>query len=187
MGPNFTIIRGTIYKEGILKRAKILFADGRYEDTIKELKKAFDLEAIKIFKKNGEYKPKPHDQNNNNNQPRSIFDRKKDVNEPTEDFKNQKNLQQCDEVYFILKTIEEYRKRQKRQTKKLKEEIEFIEYDKKFANNKRVNSKEVNVDPKFTRENPTFAFIEVIKNTLSLAKGYGTPRDSKGITPPSTN
>ena len=160
MGPNFTIIRGTIYKEGILKRAKILFADGRYEDTIKELKKAFDLEAIKIFKKNGEYKPKPHDQNNNNNQPRSIFDRKKDVNEPTEDFKNQKNLQQCDEVYFILKTIEEYRKRQKRQTKKLKEEIEFIEYDKKFANNKRVNSKEVNVDPKFTRENPTFAFIE---------------------------
>ena len=61
------MVRATIYKEGILKRARILFADGRYEDTIKELKKGFDLEAIKIFKKNGEYKPKQKDKDKNDN------------------------------------------------------------------------------------------------------------------------
>ena len=160
MGPNFNVVRGTIYKEGILKRAKILFADGRYEDTIKELKKAFDLEAIKFFKKNGEYKPKQKDNNNNNNQQRSIFDRKKNENEPTEDFKNEKNKQLIDEVYFMLKTIEEYRKRQKNQTKELKQEIDMIKYNKDKINNKNVNTKEINEDPKYKDDNPKFIFVK---------------------------
>ena len=160
MGKNFTIRRGTIYKEGVLKRAKIFFNDGRYKDTIKELKKAFDLEAIKIFKKNGEYKPKQKDKDNNYNKPRNIFDRKKDENEPTEDFKNEKNLQLINEVYFMLKTIEEFRRRQKSQTNKLKDEIELIEYNKKKYYNKNVDSKEVNCDEKFSKKNPQFTFVQ---------------------------
>ena len=139
MGENFTIVRGTIYKEGILKRAKILFADGRYQDTIKLLKKAFDLEAIKIFKEKGEYKPKDKGQKDDN-QPKSIFDRKRDVNEPTEDFKNTKNLQLCDEVYFMLTAINKYKGKQKGQIKKLKKEIEIIEYNKQ----KKIDTKEIN-------------------------------------------
>ena len=162
MGTNFTTIRGTIYKEGILKRAKILFADGRYEDTIKELKKGFDLEAIKIFKKNGEYKPKQKDNNNNNNnnQPRSIFDRKKNENEPTEDFKNEKNKQLIEEVYFMLKTIEEYHKRQKNQNKKLNNELELYKHEKKIANNEIVNTKEINTKTKYKDENPQYTFVK---------------------------
>ena len=50
MGNNFTMVRGTIYKEGILKKAKILFAEGKYKDTIKELKKAFDLSVFETYK-----------------------------------------------------------------------------------------------------------------------------------------
>ena len=161
MGPNFTIIRGTIYKEGILKRAKLLFADGRYEDTIKELKKGFDLEAIKIFKESGEYKPIQKDNNNNNNnQPRSIFDRKKNENEPTEDFKNEKNKQLIEEVYFMLKTIEEYHKRQKNQNKKLNNELELYKHEKKIANNEIVNTKEINTKTKYKDENPQYTFVK---------------------------
>ena len=159
MGHNFTLVRGTIYKEGILKRAKIFFADGRYEDTIKELKKGYDLEAIKIFKKNGEYKPKQKE-NNNNNQPRSIFDRKKNENEPTEDFKNEKNLQLIEEVYFMLKTIEEYRKRQKSQTNELKKEIAMIEHQKKIVNNGLVNTKEIDNNRDYSDKNPKYKFVK---------------------------
>ena len=159
MGQNFTTVRGTIYKEGILKRAKIFFADGRYENTIKELKKAFDLEAIKIFKKNGEYKPKQKE-NNNDNRPRSVFDRKRNENEPTEDFKNEKNLQLIDEVYFMLKNIEVYRKRQKSQSKKLEKEIDMFEYNKQFVNNKRVNSRDISSNPDYSDKNPQFVFVK---------------------------
>ena len=175
MGKNFTAVRGTIYKEGILKRAKIFFEDGRYENTIKELQKAFDLEAIKIFKKNGEYKPKQKDKDNNENKPRSIFDRKKDVNEPTEDFKNEKNLQLIDEVYFMLKTIEIYRKKQKNQSKQLAKEIDMIEYNKKFVNNARVNTKDVS-NSEYTDKNPQFVFV---KDKYFNCKGEMCPLKEK--------
>ena len=159
MGQNFTIRRGTIYKEGILKRAKIFFADGRYEDTIKELKRAFDLEAIKIFKKKGEYKPKQKEKDNDN-RPRSIFDRKKNENEPTEDFKNPKNLELIEEVYFILRTIEEYRKKQKNQVKKLEKEKEYIEHIKKGVYNEKVTTKEIDNRPEFSDDNPKYSYVK---------------------------
>jgi hypothetical protein len=50
MGKNFTTVRGTIYKEGILKKAKVLFSEGKYDDTIKLLEKAFDLNVFKAYK-----------------------------------------------------------------------------------------------------------------------------------------
>ena len=160
MGHNFTIVRGTIYKEGILKRAKIFFADGRYKDTLKELKKGFDLEAIKIFKEIGEYKPRQKENDNNNNRPRSVFDRNKNDNKPTEDFKNEKNKQLIEEVYFMYKNIQEYNKRQKKDTKKLEDEIELIEYNKKIINNKLVDSKAIDNNPKFSEDNPQNNFVK---------------------------
>jgi hypothetical protein len=157
MGTNFTNVRRTIYKEGVLKRAKIFFEDGRYNDTINELKKAFDLNAIKIFKKIGEFKPS---QQNQNEQPKSVFDRKKNSDDPIEDFKNQKNLQLIDEVYFIMRTIEEFHKRQKNKTNELKEEIDIIEKKKKIINNEMVNTKELERDPKYSDTNPKTMFIK---------------------------
>ena len=176
MGENFTIVRGTIYKEGILKRAKILFADGRYQDTIKLLKKAFDLEAIKIFKEKGEYKPKDKGQKDDN-QPKSIFDRKRDVNEPTEDFKNTKNLQLCDEVYFMLTAINKYKGKQKGQIKKLKKEIEIIEYNKQ----KKIDTKEINdgleKSEKFTYyKDKYFNFFKTVMCPLKEQCPYLIPR-----------
>ena len=50
MGPLFTLVRGTIYKEGILKQAKILFAEGKYEQTEEILKKGFNLDVFKTYK-----------------------------------------------------------------------------------------------------------------------------------------
>jgi len=161
MGKHFTKVRNTIYKEGILKRAKILFADGRYKRTIELLKKAFDLKAIRLYKKNGEYRPKPKDnENQQDNRPRFAFDKKDNEDEPTEIFTNEKNKQLIDEVYFMLKTIDEYKKRQKRQTKKLQEELELIEHNKNFTTNKNVNTREINCDEKYTDKNPQFTFVK---------------------------
>ena len=50
MGPLFTLVRCTIYKEGILKQAKILFAEGKYEQTEEVLKKGFNLDVFKTYK-----------------------------------------------------------------------------------------------------------------------------------------
>ena len=50
-----------------------------------------------------------------------------DLNKPIENFKNEKNTQLLDEIYFMLETINEYKKRQKLQSKKLKEELNLIE------------------------------------------------------------
>ena len=61
MGPSFTLVRGTIYKEGILKQAKILFSEGRYEETENLLKKAFDLDVFKTYKPR--YLLKPGEEN----------------------------------------------------------------------------------------------------------------------------
>ena len=160
MGKHFTKVRNTIYKEGILKRAKILFADGRYKRTIELLKKAFDLKAIRLYKKYGEYRPKPKENENNQEiKPRFAFDKKDNEDEPVEIFTNEKN-KLINYIYFMLKTIDEYKKRQKKQTKKLEEEIEMIEYNKKFTTNKNVNTKEVNCDEKYSDKNPQYTFIK---------------------------
>ena len=50
MGKNFTTVISTIYKEGILKKDKVLFTEGKYDDTIKILEKAFDLNVFKAYK-----------------------------------------------------------------------------------------------------------------------------------------
>ena len=44
------MVRATIYKEGILKKAKILFSPGKYTDCEKLLKKGFDLDVFKVYK-----------------------------------------------------------------------------------------------------------------------------------------
>ena len=155
------------YKEGICKRARILFADGRYEDTIKELQKAFDLDEVK-----GHFEPeylekikkkRRLENENNEHDPNAIFkkeENKKKLEIIPDNYQKPKNAEICNEVYFMLKHIEEYHKRQKKNIKKLKEEIDIIEYNKRFANNKPVETKEINLDPKYSEKNPTFAYIK---------------------------
>ena len=60
----------------------------------------------------------------------------------------------------MLKTIEEYRKRQKSQTNKLKKEIDMIEHQKKIVNNGLVNTKEIDNNPDYSDENPQYNFVK---------------------------
>ena len=151
------------YKEGICKKAKILFADGRYEDTIKELKKAFDLDEVKghfepdYLEKIKAKKKLERDEN------QDIFkkeENKKKLEIIPDNYNKPKNAEICNEVYFMIKSIEEYHKRQKRDMRKLKEEIDIIEYNKRFVNNKPVDTREINSDPKYSEKNPKFTYIK---------------------------
>jgi hypothetical protein len=72
-----------------------------------------------------------------------------DLSKPTENFKNEKNTQLLDEIYFMLETIKEYKKRQKLQSKKLKEELNLIEHEKGLSGIKIIKSKEIDSKEKY--------------------------------------
>ena len=200
MGKNFTTVRGTIYKEGILKKAKVLFSEGKYDDTIKLLEKAFDLNVFKAYKpkfllsegetnqlsqlnkkpeekkeedkegekkeekkegeqkegekkeeekKEGEKKEENKKEDKQNNIVMPGFRKNIDLSKPTENFKNEKNTQLLDEIYFMLETIKEYKKRQKLQSKKLKEELNLIEHEKGLSGEGIIKSKEIDSKEKY--------------------------------------
>ena len=72
-----------------------------------------------------------------------------DLSKPSENFKSEKNLQLLDEIYFMLETIKEYKKRQKSQSKKLKEELKLINHEKDISGKKIVKTKEIDSKEKF--------------------------------------
>ena len=196
MGNNFTMVRATIYKEGILKKAKILFSQGKYTDCEKLLKKGFDLDVFKVYKprfllkegetnklffgnKNNEEKKNDKDNEGDKKEEKKEGDKKEekkeekkegeekkddkkinnikmpgfrnniDLSKPSENFKSEKNLQLLDEIYFMLETIKEYKKRQKSQSKKLKEELKLINHEKDISGKKIVKTKEIDSKEKF--------------------------------------
>ena len=69
-----------------------------------------------------------------------------------ENFKNEKNTQLLEEIYFMLETIKEYKKRQKIQSKKLKEELKLIDHEKGLTGLKIIKSKEIDSKEKFDPE-----------------------------------
>ena len=189
MGPLFTLVRGTIYKEGILKQAKILFAQGKYEQTEELLKKGFNLDVFKSYKpkfllkpgetlkvvggkveikkdekkeekdeekkeekkeeekkeekKEEEKKEDEKKDNKINNIKVPMFNRNIDLSKPMENFNNEKNIQLLDEIYFMLETIKEYKKRQNKQSKKLKREMEMINHERGLSGKKVIVSKKI--------------------------------------------
>ncbi|MCQ2816283.1 MAG: hypothetical protein MJ252_03355 [archaeon] len=170
MGNNLTTKFPVVYKDGICKQAKIAFAEGRYKRCKETLKKAFDLEAIKAhFEKDYEKKLKAkrakekEEEEKNKNNPDYVFEReekKRRVDVPADDFGKPKNEQICREVYFMMKEMEKFEQKKKNTQKKLKEELEMIEYNKKLNSNKAIDTKEINTDPRMTDANPQFAFIK---------------------------
>ena len=77
------------------------------------------------------------------------FHKNIDLSKPTENFKNEKNTQLLHEIYFMLETIKEYKKRQKLQSKKLKEELNLIEHEKGLSGKKIIKSKEIDSKEKY--------------------------------------
>ena len=201
MGPLFTLVRGnnTIYKEGILKQAKILFSEGKYEQTEELLKKAFDWTVLKTYKPQFLLKPgetnkfiprkveekkeekkeeekkeekkeeekkeeekkeeekkeeekkeeekkveeKPEQKLNNIKMPVFKGINKADLSKPTENMTNPKNTNLLDEIYFMLETIKDYRKKQDKQTKKLKKEMDMINHERGLSGKKIIVSKKI--------------------------------------------
>ena len=47
LGANFHKAHPEVYKSGVLKRALLMFKDGRYEDALKRLYDGFNVESIK--------------------------------------------------------------------------------------------------------------------------------------------
>ena len=191
MGPLFTLVRGnnTIYKEGILKQAKILFSEGKYEQTEELLKKAFDLDVFKTYKpkfllkpgetnkfipsrveekkqekkeekKEEEKEEKKEEEKEENKIEENKEEEKKDtrlnniripefkgkkidLNKPVENMTNPKNTNLLDEIYFMLETIKDYRKKQNKQTKKLQKEMDMINHERGLSGKKIIISKKI--------------------------------------------
>ena len=134
----------TILKQGKVKRAKIAFENGNYTEFDNLLKNCFDFKQIEEAKKKELERDKK--------------DKKEKKNDKNE--KRDKNQQITDEAYMMNKEIGRYRMRQTNQSKKLEKELDMIKYKKQYSNNKRVTSKEIISDPKYSDKDPQYIFVK---------------------------
>ena len=191
MGPLFTATRATIYKEGILKVAKIQFSKGEYDETLKTLEKGFNIDEIlkykddannkiKKYEKPKEEEEKKEDNINNNNNinigkiESRVMNKQNDKDKyiPNENFTSDKNKQLIEEVYLMYKTIREYIKKQNSKIKKLNEEIKLYKEENALTNNKeKVSTKKIKDTPQEKKE-------EIQKKYLNIKSHMCPMRDS---------
>jgi hypothetical protein len=157
MGKNFTSKFPLRYKEGICKKAYVLFLDGKFTEVIRELEKAFDIEAIKckFDPKYAEYmkKKKANEKKSEQEKQEEQFEmyrpEKKVGTIEKDNFSNPKNHEICLQVYEILKGIDDYNKSRLKDSKRLKEELKIIEQtknDKPFLENTTIKEENVKED-----------------------------------------
>ena len=102
MGPLFTATRATIYKEGILKVAKIHFSKGEYDETLKILEKGFNIDEILKYKEGNSNNKIQRFQNNKKDE-----EKKEDNNIKLEDNNNNNilintNIKQIEQSNFNI-------------------------------------------------------------------------------------
>lgn len=128
MGTNLTASNCLIYKEGVAKKARIAYNSGKFTDCMGILKKAFDIDRLlahfdpkfeKIYKERMEKEKTNEDKEFN-------YDLKHKKEVPEDRFGDPKNLVICEEVYYMLKDIYDYRDEKKKQAKKLQDELLLI-------------------------------------------------------------
>ena len=68
------------------------------------------------------------------------------------------------------KAIDRYRTKQKNQSKKLEKELDMIKYKRQYSNNKRVVSKEIMIDPKYSDKDPQYKCPNLRSNNKSPCK-----------------
>ena len=172
MGLNFSQKFPIVYKEGICKKAKIAFGEGRFGEVRKLLEKAFDIDSIKAYfdpkfaaelkKKKMEERQKEENEKGKVD-PMAAFkkeENKKKIEIIPDDFNKPKNKEICTEVYLMVKEMEDYKKRKEKAAKRLKSELAMIEYNRKIENNEIVDSKAIVPNSKMTENNPQFAYIK---------------------------
>jgi hypothetical protein len=128
MGENFSTKFPLVYKEGILKKAQKLFNDGKFSDVMKTLEAAFDLDIIKAHfdPKYAEAYYRKQEQDHLNKDPDAFHGHEKPKNIVPDKFSNPKNKRICEEVYYMLKDMDDYKKDKSRQIRKLKSELNMI-------------------------------------------------------------
>lgn len=154
MGENFSTKFPLVYKEGVLRKAKSSFNDGKFTEVIKILEVAFDLDVIKAYfdPKYAEiYYKKMEDEHLKQaaNQDR-YMGHEKPKNIVSDKFSNPKNKRICEEVYYMLKDMEDYKKDKNKQIKKLEQELTLIKREKNRSNSRVKESLDKNTQLKIS-------------------------------------
>ncbi len=145
MGENFSIRFPLVYKEGVLKKAYSVFQEGRFTEVIKILETAFDLDLIKAHfdEKYAQiyYKRLQEEQLKIQLDKHVFADHDKPKSVVPDKFSNPKNKRICEEVYCMLKDIEDYKKDRMKTCKKIEEELNLIKMEE--TNNKVYQSSSI--------------------------------------------
>jgi tetratricopeptide (TPR) repeat protein len=128
MGENFSTRFPLVYKEGVLKKAQYVFNEGRFSEAIKILETAFDLDLIKanFDPKYAEIYFKKQEDLQLNRDPNAFVGHEKPKTIIADKFSNPKNKRICEEIYYMLKDMEDYKKERNKQVKKLEQELKMI-------------------------------------------------------------
>lgn len=160
MGENFKERFPLIHKEGALKKARIFYNEGKFTDAMRILGQNFNIEFIKL-----KFDTRYRNEDDKKRQMEKLLDKQKKDHQnikgnftndldpelkkkiDSEDVQNPKSLHILEEVFYIVKDIEEYTSDQKREKKRIKNELMMIENARKEVNEeKRTNvSKEKTV------------------------------------------
>lgn len=141
MGNNFCNRFPLVYKEGIAKKAKIMFKEGNFTDCMKLLESAFEIEEIKAHfdpkfgaiykKKKDEESRKAREEGKNQNDNFSMFNSEKKKALEKDNFSNPKNKKICEHVFIMVNEMEMYRKSMKKEADKVKQELKVIHQTQK--------------------------------------------------------
>jgi len=169
MGKNYIQTNPIIFKEGRCKMAKIAYNAGKFQDCIHILNKAFDLERLKAqFDKNYAiiYNKKIEKEKKEGNSQREFDYERRKPEVPPDNFKDNKNLEICIEVYSMIKDIDDFKNDRKKQAKKLIDELALIKKAKhdpeirKKLNSKSLGKNDIYVSTKKTKHNEKTASKE---------------------------
>jgi hypothetical protein len=140
MGGNFVTKYPLIYKDGICKKAQKFYMDGRFKEMIDILETAFNLNAIrahfdpKFAKKYQRMLEEEHKKKEEDEHQFEGHEKKKDI--IPDSYDNPKNRRICEEVYYMIKDMDDYKKEKRMAARKLEQEIKMItaENNKKTMN-----------------------------------------------------
>jgi hypothetical protein len=138
MGGNFATKFPLIFKDGICKKAQKMYLDGEFKEMVTLLETAFDLDSIRAHfdpKFAKRHEKKLEELKRKKEQEGEHFEgheKKKDLVQDS--YTNPKNRRICEEVYYMIKDMDDYKKEKRKAAKKLEEEIKMIasENSKKY-------------------------------------------------------
>jgi len=162
MGSNFSGRFPLIYKEGILKQAKVHYFNGQFKQALQLLEQNFNIDFIKMHFYNKNLpeaerakaiekllEKQKQKQKEIKGQFSSNYDDELKKKIEPENTKNPKSLHIMEQVFYIVKDIEDYKDEKKREKKKLENELKLIEQAQKEVK-EEVKGSETKTNPHAT-------------------------------------